>query len=332
MSNDQISKGDCVLLADIGGTNARFALMNDGRIGVIDHLKVADFPGVAPAISSFLKRHAPHPDLDAAVLGVAGPIGNNRCTIVNSGWVIDGASLQETFGFAAVRLINDFEAVAWALPELQPKDIYALGEQRGMVGAPVLALGPGTGFGAACLFSLAGMRFAAATEAGHATLPATSDREAQVIALLRRRFRHVSVERVLSGAGLVNLYGALAGMDGIAVPERSAEAITNAALDGSCSVCQAALNMFCSWLGTVAGDLALTFSARGGVYIAGGIVPRFTDHLSRSTFRRRFESKGRFESYLRDIPTSVVIGPDESFRGLRAFFDHHMLARSPGRR
>jgi glucokinase len=332
MRNGRISSKHCVLLADIGGTNARFALMIDRAIGAIDHLKVADFPSVKPAISSFLQRHAPHPDLDAAVFGVAGPIENNRCIIINSGWSIDGASLQETFGFASVRLINDFEAVAWALPGLQPKDIYALGEQRGMAGAPMLALGPGTGFGAACLFSAEGMRFAAATEAGHATLPATSNREEQVISFLCRRFGHVSIERVLSGMGLVNLYEALASIDGAIVPERDAAAITKAALDGSCGVCEVTLDLFCSWLGSIAGDLALTFSARGGVYIAGGIVPRFADRLSRSSFRRQFESKGRFEPYLRDIPTSVVIGPDESFMGLRAFFDYHMMAGPRGHR
>ncbi len=322
----------CVLLADIGGSNARFALMNDGAIGAIDHLKVADFPGVTQAISSFLQRHAPRPDLDAAVLGVAGPIENNRSTIINSGWSVDGAGLQETFGFAAVKLINDFEAVAWALPELRPDDIYPLGEQRGSAGAPMLALGPGTGFGAACLFFPGSTRFAAAAEAGHATLPATSDREAKVIALLRRRLGHVSIERVLSGPGLVNLYDALAAIDGVAVPELSAAAITKAALERSCGVCELTLDMFCSWMGSVAGDLALTFAARGGVYIAGGIVPRFADRLSWSSFRMRFESKGRFEAYLRDIPTSVVIGPDVSFMGLRAFFDDHMKGRSGGRR
>lgn len=326
MTNGQTSSKHCVLLADIGGTNARFSLMIDGELGTIDHLDVADFPGVTQAISSFLQRHTPHLNLDAAVLGVAGPVENNRCTVTNSGWLIDGANLQHTFGFNAVRLLNDFEAVAWALPELQPEDVYALREQRLVGGGPMLALGPGTGFGAACLFCPEGMRFAAITEAGHSTLPATCTREERVIAFLRRRFDHVSIERVLSGAGLINLYEALAGIDDVTVPERDAAAITKAALDGSCGVCQAALDMFCSWLGTVAGDLALTFSARGGIYIAGGIVPRFTDHLSRSSFRKRFESKGRFEAYLREIPTCVVVKPDVSFIGLRTFFDRHMVA------
>ncbi len=325
MKDDHISKEHSVLLADIGGTNARFALMTSREIGVIDHLKVADYPDVTQAISSFLQRRVPSATVDVAVLGVAGPVENNRCIIINSGWSIDGAELQRTFGFEAVRLLNDFEAVAWALPDLQPQHLYPLGDQPIAAGGAMLALGPGTGFGAACLFSPGpGMRFAAATEAGHATLPATSHREEQVIAFLRNRIGHVSIERVLSGTGLVNLYEALASIDGATVPERDAAAITKAALDGSCDVCNVTVDMFCSWLGSVAGDLALTFSARGGVYIAGGIVPRLTDTLSRSRFRTQFESKGRFEPYLRDIPTWVVIEPDASFAGLMAFFGRQL--------
>jgi glucokinase len=330
MSNGHISKSDCVLLADIGGTNARFSLMNGREIGVIDHLKVADFPSATEAISTFLASRVPDRNLDAAVLGVAGAVENNRCTITNSGWLIDGANLQRAFGFEDVWLLNDFEAVAWSLPELRPQDVFALGEQRGTAGAPMLALGPGTGFGTACLYFPDGKPFAATTEAGHTTLAATSDREEQVVACLRHRLGHVSIERVLSGNGLKNLYQALASLDGISVPERDAAAITQAALNGSCGVSRTALDMFCAWLGAVAGDLALIFAARGGVYIAGGIVPRFADHLSRSGFRKKFESKGRFESFLRKIPAGVIVRPDESFIGLRAFFDHHRMVGCRG--
>jgi glucokinase len=326
MSNSYTSKNDCVLLADIGGTNARFALMDNGEIGIIDHFKVADFRSVTEAISTFLERGAPDRRPVTAVFGVAGPVDNNRCVITNSQWLIDGASLVQAFGFADVWLLNDFEALAWSLPELLPEDIYPAEEPRGVAGAPMLALGPGTGFGAACLFSSGTLSFAAVTEAGHATLPATSEREEEVIANLRHRLGHVSIERALSGTGLENLYQALASIDQVTVPMRDAAAITKAALDGSCSISQATLDIFCSFLGTVAGDLALTFAARGGVYIAGGIVPRFADRLFRSSFRRKFESKGRFESYLRAIPTRVVVRSDESFVGLKAYFQHKMSA------
>lgn len=307
-----------VLLADIGGTNTRFAVAQCREIGPIEHFKVADFSSATEAIAAFLARRAGAAP-EAAVLGVAGPVENNRCIVTNSRWVIDAADLQKRFGFRTIHLLNDFEAVAWSLPALQPSDLFAVGRQHPAVGAPMLVVGPGTGFGAACLLPRAPL--VAVSEAGHATLPATSEREERVVGQLRRRFEHVSVERVLSGSGLVNLYQALATIDGAAVPDRNPAEITQAALDKSCELCCAALDMFCSLLGAVAGDLALTFCARGGVYIAGGIVPRFADHLVKSRFRTQFENKGRFEPYLRGIPISVVLHADPSFIGLNAFFD-----------
>jgi glucokinase len=162
------------------------------------------------------------------------------------------------------------------------------------------------------------------TEAGHATLPAENEREERVIASLRRRFGHVSIERgALSGSGLQSLYEALAEVDGAQVPHRDAAAITKAALDGSCAHSRATLDMFCAILGSVAGNLAVTFGARGGVYIAGGIAPRFPEFLAASAFRARFEAKGRFQDYLRNIPTRLVTKPDASFVGLKMFADHN---------
>ena len=325
MKSGRTTHSDRILLADIGGTNARFALMDGGEIGPIEHTRVADFSSVTDAIAAFLTRHAADRPPAAAVLGVAGPVQNNRCVMTNSPWIIDGAELQKMFGFRSARLLNDFEAVAWSLPALQPPDLFPVGEQRPTAAAPMLAVGPGTGFGAACLLQQDAAPFAAVTEAGHATLPATSEREAQVIGQLRRRFGHVSIERVLSGSGLENLYRALAAVDGVTAPDRDAAAITRAALDGSCSISAAALDMFCSLLGDVAGNLALTFCAKGGVYIAGGIVPRFADRLAESNFRTQFESKGRYQSYLRNIPIHIIIRPDASFIGLKAFYERNMV-------
>ncbi len=324
MTGGRTATNDQALLADIGGTNARFALMDRGEIGPVEHLKVADFTSTTDAMAAFLNRHAAGAMPAAAVLGVAGTVQNNRCVFTNSPWVIDGAELQQMFGFGFVQLLNDFEALAWSLPALQPSDLFPVGEQRPIAGAPMLAIGPGTGFGAACFFRHDTVPFAVVTEAGHATLPATSEREEQAIGQLRRRFGHVSIERALSGSGLENLYSALAAIDGVAAPDRDAAAITSAALDGSCSVSRAALDMFCSLLGSVAGNLALTFCAQGGVFIAGGIVPRFADRLLESSFRTQFESKGRFQSYLRNVPIHVIVNPDASFIGVKAFFEQSL--------
>jgi len=313
------------LLADIGGTNARFALTRGGESEAIERVSVADFATARDAIADFLARRLKgesNESIKTAVLGVAGPVTNNRCVMTNSPWVIDGAELQQAFGFNAVYVLNDFEVLAWALPSLKAADLFPLGAHHGAIGEPMLVLGPGTGFGVSCLIERNGVRFAVITEAGHATLPAESEREARVIDRLRQRIGHVSIERgALSGPGLQHLYEALADVEGIQAPKRDAAAITKAALEGRCDLCRATLDMFCAFLGSVAGNLAATFCARGGVYIGGGIVPRFPNFLAASDFRRRFESKGRFFDYLREIPTNIIVKPDASFVGLKAFCD-----------
>jgi glucokinase len=259
------------------------------------------------------------------VLAVAGPVTNNRCVMTNSPWVIDGNELQPALGFDSVHVLNDFEVVAWSLPALQPADLIPLGGQDGMSGEPLLVVGPGTGFGVSCLVERHGSRLAVVTEAGHATLPAENEREERVIAAMRRRFGHVSIERgALSGSGLQSLYEAMAEIDEAQVPQRDAAGITRAALDGSCALSRATLEMFCAILGSVAGNLAVTFGSRGGVYIAGGIAPRFPEFLAASAFRARFEAKGRFQDYLRNIPTRLVMKTDASFIGLKMFADHNL--------
>ncbi|MGY3476032.1 glucokinase [Bradyrhizobium ottawaense] len=328
-----IGKTGQILLADIGGTNARFALIrseldrgdlgNGDQTGPIDYVKVADFPTVREAIADVLARRSGGEQPQRAVLAVAGPVTNNRCVMTNSPWVIDGNELQPALGFDSVHVLNDFEVVAWSLPALRPADLIPLGGQDGLPGEPLLVIGPGTGFGVSCLVERHGARLAVVTEAGHATLPAENEREERVIACLRRRLGHVSIERgALSGSGLQNLYEALAEVDGAQVPHRDAAAITKAALEGgTCPVSRATLEMFCAILGSVAGNLAVTFGARGGVYVAGGIVPRFPEFLLASAFRARFEAKGRFQDYLRNIPTKLVTKPDASFVGLKMFAD-----------
>ena len=179
-------------------------------------------------------------------------------------------------------------------------------------------IGPGTGLGMAGVVCRGDRTTIVPTEGGHATLPGTTPREDAVIERLRLNFGHVSAERALSGPGLENLYEAIAAVDGVAILDRTAAEITQQALDSSCPVCVAAVDMFCAMLGTVAGDLALMFRARGGVYIAGGIVPRIVDLLANSEFHARFMAKGRFRPYLEDVPVAVIVNPDSAFLGLKA--------------
>lgn len=309
------------LVADIGGTNARFALVEDGREIVFHNYAVADFPTPSDAIREFLvsagTSHLPR----EAVLAVAGPVEAGRGELTNSIWSLDSGTLVLDTGIARIRLINDFAALAMSLPLFSAEHLYTIGDGEAASGAPCAVLGPGTGLGVAA-FVPADNGTVLPTEGGHVTLPAEDEREAEIIAFLRSRFGHVSAERVLSGAGLESLYEAIQLIDGFG-GERllTADEISARALSGDCAASLATLKTFCAMLGGFAGNVALTVGARGGVYIAGGIVPRFPEFLATSDFRDRFEAKGRFRGWLAPIPTFVVTHPNPAFPGLLAMLE-----------
>ncbi len=305
-----------VLLGDIGATNARLALLSKGALGPISWFNVADFPRFADAVNAFLDTQGRQLSVGEAVVAVAGPVEAGRCVLTNCAWTIDAKELRATFSFAKVQVCNDFEATALSLPHLRAADLYPLGGGKVVSGAPMAVLGPGTGLGVACFVPGARDPIVIASEGGHATMAATSQREDAILDYLRRQFGHVSAERVISGSGLENLYRAVIAVDGIEAPKRNAIEITKEALEGSCPAARATLDLFCAMLGTIAGNVALTYGARGGVFIAGGIAPRLTDFMARSEFRARFEQKGRFRPYLAAIPTNIVVHPAATFMGL----------------
>jgi glucokinase len=306
-----------ILLGDIGATNARFALLEGSEFSALEWMIDANYPKFEDAVCAFLERRG-HPRLTAALLAVAGPVHDNRCQLTNRPWLIDGAALCQSLRLEWVRIVNDFEATAWSLSRLKPPDLRQLGAGHAVAGAPLAVLGPGTGLGVSCYVPAADGGRVLASEGGHVTLPSTSAREDLVIERLRERFGHVSCEHAVSGMGLEHLYQAIAAIADVDVPERRAPDITKAALDGTCPTSRTALDLFCAFLGSIAGDLALTLGARGGVYIAGGIAPRIIDFLERSEFRARFEAKGRSRSYVEDIPTHVIVHPEATFVGLQA--------------
>jgi glucokinase len=309
---------ELVLLGDIGATNARLGLLKDGELGPVEWMAAAEYAQFSDAVEAFLVKRG-RPAAAGAILAVAGPVEANRAHMTNRGWVIDGAELCKQFGLRRARILNDFEATAWSLPHLEPKDLHPIGAgAAGVPGKPLAVLGPGSGLGVACYVPSPRGAIVLASEGGHASLPSSSEREDRVIQHLRKRFGHVSCERAVSGPGLENLYDALAAIDGRQVPQRDAPAITQSGLDGSCETSRPALEMFCAFLGTAAGDLALAYGARGGVFIAGGIAPRILAFLERSEFRARFEDKGRMRAYLEPIPTSVIVHSDATFVGLQA--------------
>jgi glucokinase len=309
-----------VLLGDIGATNARFALLAEGELGPVKTFEVAHFARFADAARDFLKHYGEREEVVRAALAVAGPVENGRCVLTNCPWVIDAEDLYKSFGLAA-RIVNDFEAVALSLPSLTAADVFAIGGGAARRGEAMAVLGPGTGLGVAGLIPGLAGAVVISGEGGHVTLAATDQREDDIIRELRRRFGHVSAERALSGQGLENIYQAIAAIDGLDHPPLSATEITHRALGDECPAATETLETFCAFLGSVAGNVALTYGARGGVYIAGGISPRILDFMGRSQFRNRFEAKGRFERYLEAIPSFVIVHPAAAFVGLKSLSD-----------
>lgn len=302
------------LLADVGGTRTRFALLADGRVGPIESLRTGAYPSMQDAAHHFLNGQPEGTIVHRAVIAAAGPVSGGRCKLTNAPWMLDAESLRQTLKLQSVRLVNDLEALAWAVPHFGADDLVVVGEGTAVTDGPVLVIAPGTGLGLSCYLPGAAPRVVA-SEAGHATLAASDAGDGVILEMLRRRFGHVSAERVLSGAGLVNLHAA---QDGQAARALTPEEIVRGALYGTASRDATALDLFCGFLGAFAGDMALTFAARGGVLIGGGIVPHIVPVLRDSSFRMRFAAKGRFTEYVRQIPTAVIVRPEPTFLGLAA--------------
>lgn len=310
------------LLADIGATNARFALLRDDAVGAVLHLPVADHPTAYDAIDAALQALGATAAPRAAVLAFAGPVDDLGARMTNAGWATSIAELRRRFGFRRVRLLNDYAALALGLEDLAPDDTRIIGPAPSVPPAtrrgPLAVLGPGSGLGVAALVPAEPHPLPLVGEGGHVTMAAADDTEAELLSLLRRDFGHVSAERLLSGPGLVNLHRALGELRGSAVAAGDPAAITRRALQGGDELSRETLEHFCRLLGSFAGNVALSFGARGGVFLGGGILPRFPDFLARSGFRARFEDKGRFRAYLAAVPTLLITRPDAAFVGLAA--------------
>ena len=309
------------LVADIGATNARFALLGEDGTTISQTLKCRDHPSFEAAVRSFLNRTAINHWPKVAAVAIAGPVLSDRVEMTNHPWEFSIQQTQSMLGLDKLLVINDFTAQALAVTKLTPNDVSKIGGGEARSTGPVGVLGPGTGLGVSGLVHDRGRWLPLAGEGGHVTLCATTQREEEVIACLRKRFGHVSAERALSGQGLVNLYTALATIDHLDVEERQSHEITAAAIAGDHPVCLEAVELFCAFLGSIAGNLALTLGATGGVYIAGGIVPKLGSLFHASSFRSRFESKGRFFSYQERIPTYLITRDIPAFLGLQALLE-----------
>lgn len=304
------------LVGDIGGTNARFGLVApDGRLLDSRVLADADYPGIGEAIDAYIEQRGGLPRPRRGAIAIASAIAGDEVRMTNHPWTFSISGLQKRLRFQRLEVINDFTAQALALPRLGSGDKVAVGGGKAASGCPIGVLGPGSGLGVSGLVP-SGRRWVPLTgEGGHATMCPFTARESAVLDEMRRHFDHVSAERVISGPGVVNLYNSLAAIDGVPAKQYTAAQITDPGIAAEDALCAEATEMFCAMLGTVAGNLALTLGAKGGVYIAGGIIPRLGARFAASPFRERFESKGRFRDYLAAIPTYVVTHTLPAFLG-----------------
>ena len=312
------------LLGDVGATHARWvwqAAPSD-LLPAARTYRCDDFESLEALIDRFLADEgAAHPS--AVAFGIATPIdGGDRVAMTNRDWSFSIAALRSRLGADRCLVLNDFAALAAGLPCLRDEDLRPIGGGTAVPGAPRVVLGPGSGLGVAALITTDdGREIVVEGEGGHATLAPGDAREDALLARLRDAFGHVSGERALSGPGLVNLYRALCELDGRRPDELTPAEVTALAQAGSDPACVEAVQRFAGLLGSVAGNLALAFGARGGVYIGGGIVPRLGSAFDAELFRARFKAKGRFGAYLQRIPTFVSVSATAALDGAARALD-----------
>ncbi len=256
---------------------------------------------------------------EAAIDVAVDPIGD-FIKLTNGPWGFSIEKTRRALGLDRLQVVNDFTALALAVPTLRPGDVQAVGGGSAVENTPIAVIGPGTGLGVSGLVPSGARYVALKGEGGHAAFSPMNDREAGVLHWLHRRYDHVSNERVLSGMGLENLYHGLCSLDGVQPKPLTPEKITAAALANMDAQCAEALEMFCAILGTAAANLVVTLGARAGCYIGGGIVPKLGAYFARSPFRSRFETKGRFSAYVAAVPTFVILAHNPALRGLATLF------------
>jgi len=333
------------VVADIGGTNARFGLVTGvagqqssaGAAGyVIESQKTfpsSECAGIEEAYNRYIESvdlsgYGGLKSLGGACLAVAGPVAGNDIKLTNLNWQFKIDEVKASLGLDKLSIINDFAAYAYAIQYISESHLSIINPGEAIEDNPIAVVGPGTGFGVAALVRQNRQTNVMSTEAGHMSLAANTPLQAAIKEQLTRKYSLVSVERVFSGPGLRHLYHAYAAVEGT-VPRnyRTAE-ISQHALDGTDEMCQRTLSLFCSWLGSVTGDLALALGARGGIFLGGGILPRIADFLIKSDFQKSFKAKDQMSHYLENIPVKLVTEGNSALFGAAAWFQQFQQERN----
>jgi glucokinase len=317
-----------LLVGDIGGTNARLSLLSDtGRVVLKEEYASRKYPSLEAVIREFLGTVTPKPKVKAAAFGVAGPVVRGRVVTTNLPWVIDAKIIGRKLGIKKVTILNDLVALALGAIRVAPRKLHLLSDAGAPKkrGANVAVIAAGTGLGEAMLIWDGQGFLPAATEGGHSDFAAREDIEVELLQFLRGRFGRVSYERILSGAGIGNLYDFFLQAKGVAESNENAAAIAGSAdrnaaiselgLSGKSEVASRALHLFASIYGAEAGNLALKTLALGGVYVCGNIAGHMIPVFDGGAFRRSFTAKGRFGSVMEKIPVAVVLDKDVGLAG-----------------
>jgi glucokinase len=311
------------LLADIGGTNARFALETaPGKIEFILVLKCADYATLSDALRTYLMQsEAIELGADKAKkmgIAIANPVHGDSIQMMNHHWKFSIQAMKQEFAFDTFLVANDFKALAMSLPFLNDTQKVQVGSGQSQANSVIGLIGPGTGLGVSGLIPANGKWQALDSEGGHTSFAPTNQLEIELLQFALQQHRHVSSERFLSGAGMQLTYQALAARNQTTAEEIDIPEIMRRGLSNECPLCRETLSTFCEMLGSMAGNLAITLGTTGGMYIGGGIVPRLGQFFTDSNFRNRFEHKGRLTKYLSQIPTYVITEPYPAFIGISA--------------
>jgi len=308
-----------LLVADVGGTNARFALAEKREKISVSQVKIlatGDYDSLSSAALAYLAQTSgPRPEV--AAIAIAGPVVEDHVKMTNCPWSFTRSSLAADVGLSEVKLLNDFEAIACALPHIEPQELLKIGGGSIIEGGTKVVIGPGTGIGVAALAPVGPGWKILASEGGHVGFAPADDLERQILRTVKYKYPRVSVERVISGQGFSTLHQALATLRGEDAEILTPQEITKRAIEKPASDCGQVVGIFCSILGSFAGDMAVTFNATGGVYLAGGILPKIQEFFLASKFRERFENKGRL-TYVKDIATQQIMLPQPALIGTAA--------------
>lgn len=315
------------LIADIGGTNARFGIVDQKGLHDLVCLDCKNYAGPAEAAEAYLKQISCLVRPSSAVFAVAGPVNSDLINFPNSPWTFRISKTKDEMMFNNFEVMNDFKAVALAIPKINPDLLHKIGGGDKVENRPIGVIGPGTGLGVAYL-NWNGNRYQANPgEGGHVTMAATTDREFKIFRRMTVKYHHISAERVCSGKGLENLYNAIKVLDHkFDLPDLEAPEISKKAIDGSCVVCQESLDLMLAFLGRVSGNLAMTLGAVSGIYIAGGIPTKLGDYFLNSQFLKEFQSKGRMSEYVKNIPVYLVKHDAIGLLGLEQTAKYYLAA------